>query len=97
MSKDSSARYYQKKQRKKSKKDLVKNIKIFPKKKRKKRQYGHEQSKIFTLNQKQKLVDYRKRYHEKLKYKIRFFLYYQKEKKTKSRTNYFHLKTLGFF
>ena len=49
MAQDSSARYYQNKE-KTQKKNLVKNIKIFPKKK----QYGREQYKNLSENEKNK-------------------------------------------
>ena len=45
-------------------KNLVKNIKIFPKKKK----YGREQYKNLPENE-NKPVDYRKRYYERLKNK----------------------------
>lgn len=54
MSKASSARYYPKK-KKKIKKNLVKNIEIFPKKKKEtKRQYGREQYTEISLKMKNK-------------------------------------------
>ena len=43
-------------------KSLVKGIKNFLKKKNKKREYGHEQDKNISEDEKQKLVEYRKRY-----------------------------------
>ena len=52
------------------KKNLLKNNKIFLKKKKKtKQQYGSERYKNISENEKQKLVDYRKRYYEKLENK----------------------------
>ena len=56
-------------------KSLVKGIKNFLKKKNKKREYGHEQDKNISEDEKQKLVEYRKRYYEmqkNLKCSIRF-------------------------
>ena len=56
-------------------KSLVKGIKNFVKKKNKKREYGHEQDKNISEDEKQKLVEYRKRYYEmqkNLKCSIRF-------------------------
>ena len=47
-----SAKYYQE-----NKEKLVKDIKIFLKKKKKKQQYGCERSKNHSKNEKQKLVD----------------------------------------
>ena len=45
------------------KKSLMKGIKNFQKKKKnKKREYGHEQDKSISEDEKQKLVEYRKRY-----------------------------------
>ena len=72
MSKDSPARYYQK-SKEKIKKILVKGIKIRKrkrrrrkgkKKKKKKTESSHEQYKILSENEKQKLVEYRKSYYE---------------------------------
>ena len=44
------------------KKSLMKGIKNFQKKKKIKREYGHEQDKSISEDEKQKLVEYRKRY-----------------------------------
>ena len=62
MSKTLSAKYYQQnKERLQGK--LVKNIKIFlTKKKKKTRQYGRERYKNLPENEKQKLAEYRKKY-----------------------------------
>ena len=58
MSKKSSAKYYQKKEYKKK---LVKDIKVFLKKKmKKKRQHGRERFKNLPEDEKQELVEYRK-------------------------------------
>ena len=63
MSKNLSAKYHQENKKKTSKKKLVKDIKIFLKTKRKKkRQYGRESYKIANV-EKQKLVEYRKKYY----------------------------------
>ena len=62
MSKNLSAKYHQENKKKTSKKKLVKDIKIFLKTKRKKRQYGRECYKIANV-EKQKLVEYRKKYY----------------------------------
>ena len=56
-------------------KSLVKGIKNFVKKKNKKREYGHEQDKNISEDEKQKLAEYRKRYYEmqkNLKCSLRF-------------------------
>ena len=59
MSKDSSAKYYQK-NKKFFKKELVKGIKILLKnKQRKKRQYGCERYKNLPEGEKQELVQYK--------------------------------------
>ena len=57
MPEDSSAKYYQDNKERLNKK-LVKDIKVFQKKK--KQQYGHERYKNLPENEKQKLFDYRK-------------------------------------
>ena len=60
MSKDSSANYYQDNKERLQKK-LLKDIKVFLKKKKeKKRQYGCGQHKDLPEDRKQKLVEYRK-------------------------------------
>ena len=61
MSKDSSAIYSQENKERLQKK-LVKNIRVFlKKKKKKKRQYGRERYKYLPEDEKQKLVEYRKK------------------------------------
>ena len=60
MSKNLPAKYYQEGKERLQKK-LMKDIKIFLKKKKnKKRQYGRERYKNLLEDEKQKLVDYRK-------------------------------------
>ena len=62
MSKNSSAKYYQN-NKERLQKNLVKDIKVFlKKKKKKKRQYGRERYKNLQEDEKQKLVEYRKSY-----------------------------------
>ena len=64
MFKKFSAKYYQENKERLQEK-LVKDIKIFLKKKRKKtRQYGHERSKNLSEDEKKKLNEYRKKYYE---------------------------------
>ena len=54
ISKNLSAKYYQEKKKKDYKKNLVKNIKVFPKKKKKKKQqYGRESCKNLSEDEKQ--------------------------------------------
>ena len=61
MSKNSSAKYYQDNKERLQKK-LVKDIKVFlKKKKKKKRQYGPERYEKLSEDEKQKLVAYRKK------------------------------------
>ena len=75
MPKDSLAKYYQNNKERLQKK-LVKNIKVFlKKKKKKKQQYGREQYKNLLKDEKQKLVEYRKKYH-----KMRKMPYYNYKK-----------------
>ena len=63
MSKTLSAKYYQENKERLQKK-LVKDIKIFLKKKKeKKRQYRRERYKNISGDEKQKLVEYRKKYY----------------------------------
>ena len=65
MSKDLSDRYYEKKQKQKkdSKKSLVKGIKIFLKgKKKSKQEYCRDSYKNLSEDEKQNLVEYRKSY-----------------------------------
>ena len=63
MSKTLSDKYCQK-NKKRLQKKLIKDTKIFPKKKKeKKQQYGRERYKNLSKNEKQKLVEYRKKYH----------------------------------
>ena len=67
------------------------------KEKVKKQQYGHERYQKPSENEKQKLVDCRKRYYEKLKNKSWCSLYYQKKNKHTHthRKNYFCLFQLS--
>ena len=61
------AKFYQNKDYKKS---FVKNIKVFAKTKRKKKQeHGHERYKNLSEDENQKLVEYRKKYYKIWKYK----------------------------
>ena len=61
ISKNLSAKYYQKNKEKIQKK-LLKDIRIFSKEeKEKKQQYGHECYKNLSEDEKQKFVDYRKK------------------------------------
>ena len=61
MSKKLSAKYYQENKERLQKK-LVKDIKMFlKKKKKKKQQYGRERYKNLSEDEKQKLVEYRKK------------------------------------
>ena len=63
MSKTLSAKFCQK-NKKRLQKKLIKDTKILPKKKKeKKQQYGRERYKSLSKNEKQKLVEYRKKYH----------------------------------
>ena len=55
MSKNLSLKYFRE-----NKERLQKNIKIFLKKKKKKRQYGRERYKNLSEDQKQKVAEYRK-------------------------------------
>lgn len=56
------------KTKKRLKKNLVKKKKIFPQKKKKiKQQYERERYKNLSENENLKLVEYKKRYYEKLK------------------------------
>ena len=60
MSKDLLSKYYQD-----NKEKLLKNIKAFLKKKKeKKQQYGQEQYKNLSEDEKQKLAEYRKKHYE---------------------------------
>ena len=60
MSKDSSAKYYQN-NKERLQKNLVKGIKVFLKKKeKKKQQYGRERCKNLPEDEKQRLLEYRK-------------------------------------
>ena len=74
MSKNSSGKYYQ--DNKELKKDM-KDIKSFLKKKKKKEKYGQKWYKNISKNQKQSLVEYRKKYEMRKKFstfiKIVFF------------------------
>ena len=64
MSKNLSAKYYQKNKERQEKKKLTKDMKIFlTKKKKKSRQYGCECNKNLLEDEKQKLAEYRKKYH----------------------------------
>ena len=64
MSKDSLAKYYQNDKERLHKK-LMKNIKVFLKKKKKtKRQYGCQRYKNLSVGEKQKFVEYRKKYNK---------------------------------
>ena len=60
MSKNLSAKYYQKNKERLQKK-LVKDIKIFPKKKQKKSDKNCERYKNLSEDEKNKLVEYRKK------------------------------------
>ena len=63
MSKNLSAKYYQE-NKKRLQKKVLKDIKIFlKKKKKKKQQYGCERYKNLSEDEKQKLVEYRKKYY----------------------------------
>ena len=62
MPKNLIAKSYQK-NKKRLQKKLVKDIKIFLKKKKKKQQYGCERYKNLSEEKKQKLVEYRKKYY----------------------------------
>ena len=62
MSKNLSAKYYQENKRTLQKK-LVKDIKIFLRKNKKKPQYGCECFRNLSQDEKQKLVVYRKKYY----------------------------------
>ena len=60
MPKDSSAKYYQN-NKERLQKNLVKGIKVFLKKKeKKKQQYGSERCKNLPEDEKQRLLEYRK-------------------------------------
>ena len=62
MSKNLSAKYYQKNKERQEKKKLTKDMKIFlTKKKKKRRQYGCECNKNLLEDEKQKLAEYRKK------------------------------------
>ena len=63
ISKDSSAKYYQNNKEILQKK-LVKDIKVFIKKKKKKQQYGCKGYKNLSEDEKQKLLEYRKNYYK---------------------------------
>ena len=64
MTRQASAKYYQK-NKENILKSLLKGIRIFLKKKKtKNREYGHERYKNLSEDIKQKLVQYRKRYYE---------------------------------
>ena len=56
MPKYSSANYHQN--------NIERLQKVFPKKKSKKRHYGHERYNNLSEDEKQKLVEYRKKYYE---------------------------------
>ena len=65
ISEDSSAKYYQNNKERLEKKNLVKDIKVFLKKKKKKEwQNGLEQYKRLQEDEKQKLAEYRKKYYK---------------------------------
>ena len=65
ISKDSSAKYYQNNKERLEKKNLVKDIKVFLKKKKKKEwQNGLEQYKSLQEDEKQKLAEFRKKYYK---------------------------------
>ena len=65
ISEDSSAKYYQNNKERLEKKNLVKDIKVFLKKKKKKEwQNGLEQYKSLQEDEKQKLAEYRKKYYK---------------------------------
>ena len=67
MSKNLSAKYYQEDKESLQKK-LVKNIKIFLRRKKKKKwQHGHEHYQNLTEDERQKLVEYRKKNYRKRK------------------------------
>ena len=66
MSKHSSASYY-KKNKERLQKKHVKDIKIFLKKKKKKRKYWHERYENLPKDEKQKFAHYRKKYFKKWK------------------------------
>ena len=75
MTRHASAKYYRKKNRKDFKKSRERYQKLSEEKKNKKREYGHEQDKNISEDEKQKLVEYRKRYYEmqkNLKCSLRF-------------------------
>ena len=62
MSKHLSAKYYQENEEKKQK-NLVKDINLSYKENKKRQQYDREHYKNFSEDEKQKLVEYRKRYN----------------------------------
>ena len=65
ISEDSSAKYYQNNKERLEKKNLVKDIKVFLKKKKKKEwQNDLEQYKSLQEDEKQKLAEYRKKYYK---------------------------------
>ena len=65
ISKDSSAKYHQNNKERLEKKNLVKDIKVFLRKKKKKEwQNGLEQYKSLQEDEKQKLAEYRKKYYK---------------------------------
>ena len=66
-----------KKIKKERKRKLVKDIKIFlKKKKKKKRQYGLECYKNLSDDEKQKLIEYRKKYYRMRKNALQLFKLY---------------------
>ena len=75
MFKKLSAKYYQVNEKRLQKK-LVKDIKIFLKKiKKKKQQCGCEQYKNLPENEKQKLVEYRKKHYRMIKNALKKHLF----------------------
>ena len=62
----------------------MKDIKVFLKKKKRKQQYGRERYKNLSEYQKQKLIEYRKKYYEMRKKRPNTII-----------RNYFHLQNLG--
>ena len=68
MTRQASAKYYQKNKEKVEKKKSRKRYQNLSEEEKNKRQeYGHERYKNLSEDEKQKLVEYRKRYYEMLK------------------------------
>ena len=63
MYKNSSAKYYQK-NKEILQQQIIRDIKFFLKKRKKKQEYGPEQYKNLSEDEKQRLVEYRKSYFE---------------------------------